>query len=59
MCRFITYCIVLLCCRCFRDAVERLVPNALAPAVNMSIAECAWRAKAAEYTVFALQFGGE
>ncbi|WIA21235.1 hypothetical protein OEZ85_000476 [Tetradesmus obliquus] len=44
---------------CFRDAVERLVPNALAPAVNMSIAECAWRAKAAEYTVFALQFGGE
>jgi hypothetical protein len=39
--------------------MARLVPFGLGAAPNMTVAECARRAKASFYTVFALQFGTE
>jgi hypothetical protein len=53
-------CVLWLCrCSCFAEADgTRLVPFALGT-VNMTVAKCAGLAKAAQYTVFALQYGQE
>ncbi|KAF6258550.1 hypothetical protein COO60DRAFT_1701302 [Scenedesmus sp. NREL 46B-D3] len=44
---------------CFRDGDPRRGPYALGAAANMTVEECARRAVAGQYTVFAVQFGIE